>query len=189
MEQIEDIDFILHGAFDSDDENQKSQHKSSSWYFDDKKVILFALPGAFTPICTKEMLPSYEAYYNKFKKLGVDAIYCTAVNDDYVMEAWAKSLNIKKVEMLPDGNGELAESLGMLVKKTNLGFGNRSWRYAAYVVDGEIQQWWEEAGISHDCGIDPYEETMPDVVYEQLCEFLGKEPEEDTLEDLSILQE
>ena len=82
--------------------------------FQGKRVLVFSLPGAFTPTCTVQMLPDYELLFDKFKAIGIDAIYCTSVNDDYVMEAWARAEKIEKIEMIPDGNGELAESLGML---------------------------------------------------------------------------
>jgi peroxiredoxin len=165
---------------DENGEMEKYQIVDTADYFAGKKVILFGLPGAFTPTCTNEMLPAYEDLYDKFvKDLGIDAIYCTSVNDDYVMEAWAKSLEITKVEMIPDGNAELADGIGMLVKKTNIGFGNRSWRYAAYVVDGEIELMFDEEGLSHNYVGDPYEESTPLNVYKRIKEHLGLEEEDE----------
>lgn len=183
MQLIDHIEFHVHGSpvpIDEEGNMEPSEVVTTSEYFDGKKVILFGLPGAFTPTCTNEMLPSYEDLYDKFvKDLGIDAIYCTSVNDDYVMEAWAKSLGVEKVEMIPDGNGTLADSLGMLVKKHNIGFGNRSWRYAAYVVDGEIKLMFEEEGMCHDHPSDPYEESTPANVYKEIKTYLGLDKEED----------
>ncbi len=175
MERLDDIDFILAGAasIDPEVEDERTDHRSTSWYFGGKKVILIGLPGAFTPTCTNQMLPDYELLYDKFKAIGIDKIYCTSVNDDYVMEGWARQENIDKIEMLPDGNGELAESLGMLVKKTNLGMGNRSWRYAMYIDDGVIIREWSEDGKMHNSPHDPYEETKADEVYKDLCDDFG----------------
>lgn len=180
MERIEDIDFILAGGFaiSPDQEDEHDQHYSTSHYFGDKKALLIGLPGAFTPTCTVEMLPDYELLFDKFKAIGIDAIYCTAVNDDYVMEAWARAENIEKIEMLPDGNGELAESLGMLVRKENKGMGNRSWRYVMYVDDGVIIKEWVEGGRTHNSPVDPYEETKADEVYKDLCDHFGVERED-----------
>ena len=119
MERIEDIDFILAGGFATspDQEDERDQHYSTSHYFSGKKALLIGLPGAFTPTCTVQMLPDYELLFDKFNAIGIDVIYCTSVNDDYVMEAWARAEKIEKIEMLPDGNGELAESLVCLLKK------------------------------------------------------------------------
>ena len=168
--RIPDIDFILSGSHLVDGEEVvNNDHYSTSFFFSGKKVILFAVPGAYTPICSSSMLPNWEEYYDKFKKdFGIDAIYCTGVNDDYVMQAWAHELGIKKVEMLPDGNGELAEGLGMLVRKTNCGYGNRSWRYAAYVVDGIVEDMFEEPGKMNNCPNDPYTISDAAHVYREL---------------------
>jgi peroxiredoxin len=182
VHRIPDIDFILHGSPvpDEDGNLESPDHKSTSWYFEGKKVILFGLPGAFTPTCSNEMLPAYEEYFDKFKKvLDIDAIYCTSVNDDYVMEAWARDQKIKNVEMIPDGNGELADSLGMLVKKTNLGFGDRSWRYAAYVVDGVIVELYDEPGLCHNSPTDPYDISSPENVFRDLAKKMSPDYDEE----------
>ena len=179
MERIEDIDFILFGGFATspDQEDERDQHYSTSHYFGDKKALLIGLPGAFTPTCTVQMLPDYELLFDKFKAIGIDAIYCTSVNDDYVMEAWAKAEKIEKIEMIPDGNGELAESLGMLVKRKQ-GMGNRSWRYVMYVDDGVIIREWSENGKAHNSPVDPYEDTNAFRVYKDLCDDFGIERED-----------
>ena len=180
MERIDDIDFILAGGIsnDPDQEDERDQHRSTSHYFSDKKALLIGLPGAFTPTCTVQMLPDYELLFDKFKAIGIDVIYCTAVNYDYVMEAWARAEKLKNIEMIPDGNGELAESLGMLVKKENKGMGNRSWRYVMYVDDGEIIREWSENGKAHNSPVDPYEDTQADRVYKDLCDDFGIQRED-----------
>ena len=101
--------------------------------FKDKKVIIFSLPGAFTPTCSTQQLPGYEDMFEQFQEKGIDEIYCISVNDSFVMNAWAQAHNIKKVKMIPDGSGEFTRLMGYLVDKDNLGFGKRSWRYAALI--------------------------------------------------------
>lgn len=125
--------------------------------FKGKKVVILALPGAFTPTCSSTHLPGYEAKYAEFKAAGVDEIYCISVNDAFVMFQWGKNLGVKNVKMLPDGNGDFTRGMNMLVKKNNLGFGDRSWRYSALVVDGEIEKLFSEAGQSDNFGADPFE--------------------------------
>jgi peroxiredoxin len=133
------------------------QDLTSDEVFKGKKVVLFGLPGAFTPVCSSTHAPGYEMQYDEFKALGIDSIVCTAVNDAFVMYQWAKNLGVEKVFMLPDGNGEFAEKMGMLVKKENLGFGNRSWRYSAYVEDGMIKKMFVEPGKMDNSPDDPFE--------------------------------
>ena len=101
-----------------------------------KKVLIFGLPAAFTPTCSSKQLPGYESLHNKFVELGVQNIYCTSVNDPFTMNAWFDINDVQNVRSLPDGNGDLAQSLGMFVSKRNLNFGMRSWRYAI-LVDGD----------------------------------------------------
>ena len=137
---------------------------SSADIFAGKKVIVVALPGAFTPTCSSTHLPGFEAKYEEFKALGIDEIYCLSVNDAFTMFQWGKNLGISKVKMLPDGNGEFTKGMGMLVKKENLGFGNRSWRYAMLVDNHKITQLFAEAGKADNHDEDPFEvsdfETM-----------------------------
>jgi len=125
--------------------------------FSGKKIVLFGLPGAFTPTCSSTHAPGYEKHADDFKKLGVDEVVCLSVNDAFVMYQWAKNLSVEKVRMLPDGNGEFTRKMGMLVKKENLGFGERSWRYSMYVEDGEIKKMFIEDGFSDNCAEDPFE--------------------------------
>jgi peroxiredoxin (alkyl hydroperoxide reductase subunit C) len=133
------------------------QDMTTADIFAGKKVVLFSLPGAFTPTCSSFQLPGYENAYEDFKAQGVDEVICLSVNDAFVMFNWAKGQNVQKVSMLPDGNGDFTRALGMLVKKENLGFGERSWRYSMLVEDGVISKVFEEAGKSDNFGEDPYE--------------------------------
>ena len=142
--------------------------KTSRDIFDNKRVVLFSLPGAFTPICSTKMLPAYENLFLEFKSFGIDEVYCIAVNDCFVMDAWAEDLFITHVKMLPDGNGDFTKGMGMLVAKTNLGYGNRSWRYATVINSGEIEWLSEEPGHRSNTDQDPYEQSKPSKVLEYL---------------------
>jgi len=108
--------------------------------FAGKTVIVFSLPGAFTPTCSSTHLPGYNELADVFQKNGVDSIVCVSVNDAFVMNEWAKEQNAEHVTLIPDGNGEFTEQMGMLVDKADLGFGKRSWRYSMLVKDGTIDK-------------------------------------------------
>ena len=133
------------------------QDVTSDEVFKGKKIVLFALPGAFTPTCSSTHLPGYETSYDEFKKLGVDEVICLSVNDAYVMFQWGKHQNVTKVKILPDGSALFTKGMGMLVKKDDLGFGERSWRYSMYVEDGNIKKMFIESGFSDNCPDDPFE--------------------------------
>lgn len=141
------------------------QDLDSREIFSGKTVIVFALPGAFTPTCTSEQCPAYEASYDALRSAGADEVYCLSVNDAFVMFQWGKMLGLEKVKLLPDGAGHFTRRMGMLVNKDHLGFGDRSWRYAMVVEDGRIVALFEEPGIN-DSGsdADPYGESAPDKV-------------------------
>ncbi|MCB1938987.1 MAG: peroxiredoxin [Rhodocyclaceae bacterium] len=141
---------------------------SSEEIFKGKNVVLFSLPGAFTPTCSTSHLPRYEELYEDFKAQGVDAVVCLSVNDAFVMFQWGKSQNAKNVFLLPDGNGEFTRKMGMLVDKRNLGFGQRSWRYSMYVENGEIKKLFAEPGYSDDCPTDPFEVSDADTMLNYL---------------------
>jgi peroxiredoxin len=141
---------------------------SSDEIFKGKNVVVFSLPGAFTPTCSTSHLPRYEELYAEFKAQGVDAVVCVSVNDAFVMFQWGKSQNAKNVFLLPDGNGEFTRKMGMLVDKTNLGFGLRSWRYAMYVEDGEIKKLFAEPGFVDNCPTDPFEVSDADTMLKYL---------------------
>lgn len=137
---------------------------TSAEVFDNKKVVVFSLPGAFTPTCSSTHAPGFDAKFEEFKALGVDTIICVSVNDAFVMYQWSKNLGLKNVFMLPDGNGEFTKGMGALVAKSNLGFGDRSWRYSMLVDNSEIKNVFIEAGFSDNCETDPFQvsdaETM-----------------------------
>lgn len=135
----------------------KWQDVTSDDIFKGKSVVLFSLPGAFTPTCSSTHLPGYEEKYDELKGLGVDEVYCLSVNDAFTMYQWSKNLGVSKVKMLPDGNGDFTRGMDMLVKKENLGFGDRSWRYSMHVVDGEVKEVFAEAGKMDNCPEDPFE--------------------------------
>lgn len=144
------------------------QDVSTRDIFDGKKIVLFSLPGAFTPTCSSTHLPGYEAMYDEFKALGVDEVYCLSVNDAFVMNAWSKDQGAQNVKMIPDGSGELTRKLGMLVKKDNLGFGMRSWRYSTFVDNGVIKKAFVEPGFGDDCPTDPFEVSDAGTMLEYL---------------------
>ncbi len=133
------------------------QDKTTADIFAGKKVVVFALPGAFTPTCSSTHAAGYEEAYDEFKALGIDEVICLSVNDAFVMKQWADKQGMKKVFMLPDGNAAFTRGMGMLVKKEDLGFGDRSWRYSMYVEDGTIKELFDEANFSDNCPTDPFE--------------------------------
>ena len=136
--------------------------------FADKRVVLFSLPGAFTPTCSTYQLPDFEHLYDVFVEKGIDEIYCMSVNDSFVMNAWAKDQGLKNVKVIPDGSGLFTSGMGMLVSKDNLGFGQRSWRYAAVINNCEVEQWFEEPGKEDNHPDDPYCVSSPQNVLEHL---------------------
>jgi len=144
------------------------QDVSTADIFAGKRIVLFALPGAFTPTCSSTHLPGYEAKYQEFRDLGVDEVYCLSVNDAFTMFQWGKQLGIEKVKLLPDGSGTFTRLMGMLVRKDNLGFGDRSWRYSMLVEDGQITALFAEPGMSDDCPTDPFEVSDADTMLSHL---------------------
>ncbi len=143
---------------------------TSDEIFKGKRVIVFSLPGAFTPTCSTSHLPRYEELYGEFQAEGVDAVICLSVNDAFVMYQWGKSQNAKNVFLLPDGSGEFTRKMGMLVNKDNLGFGMRSWRYSMLVEGGEITKMFTEDGFSDNCPSDPFEVSDADTMLGYLQE-------------------
>ncbi|MDF2697169.1 MAG: glutathione amide-dependent peroxidase, partial [Labilithrix sp.] len=108
--------------------------------FAGKKVVVFSLPGAFTPTCSSSHVPRFNELAGVLKKKGVDSILCISVNDGFVMEEWGKAQHAENVTFIPDGNAEFTAGMGMLVDKRNLGFGQRSWRYSMFVDDGVVKK-------------------------------------------------
>ena len=138
-------------------------------YFKGKRVVLFSLPGAFTPTCSSQQLPGFVKNYDAIKNLGIDEIYCCSVNDSYVMNEWAKKMAISNIKLIPDGSGLFTKYMGMLIAKDQNGFGQRSWRYMAIINDGVIEKWWQEPGINNTgTDDDPYEQTTPENCLEYL---------------------
>ncbi len=133
---------------------------SSADIFRGKTVVLFALPGAYTPTCSSTHLPGFNALAPVFKQHGVDDVICLSVNDAFVMNEWAVSQEAENLTLLPDGNGQFSEGMGMLVDKSDLGFGKRSWRYSMLVKDGVIQKMF----IEPEKDGDPFEVSDADTM-------------------------
>jgi peroxiredoxin len=130
------------------------QDVTSAQLFEGRRVILFALPGAFTPACSETHLPGYERLHDRFRAEGIDEVICLSVNDAFVMFQWARAQGIEKVRMLPDGNGSFTRLMGMLVDRSAQGMGMRSWRYSMLVEDRTIAKLFAEPGIAdHPAGV------------------------------------
>jgi len=157
--QVPQVEFVFR-------EDGEFVTRTTAELFNNKRVIIFSLPGAFTPTCSAFQLPGFELKYDEFTSLGIDAIYCISVNDGFVMNAWAKDQKIEKVQLIPDGNAYFTRSMGYLVNKSNLGFGSRSWRYAAVVENGVIEKMFVEEGLRDNADTDPYEVSTPEAVLE-----------------------
>ena len=140
------------------------QDKTTQDIFGGKKVVVFSLPGAFTPTCSSNHLPRYDELYAEFKALGVDEIVCVSVNDAFVMFQWGKSVGNKHIFLLPDGNGEFTRKMGMLVDKSNVGFGMRSWRYSMLVNDCQIEKIFVEPDFGDNCPVDPFQVSDADTM-------------------------
>lgn len=141
----------------------------STWnIFAGRRVLIFSLPGAFTPTCSTYQLPNFDRQAELFYATGIEDIYCVSVNDSFVMNAWAKANEIENIKMIPDGSGKFTEEMQMLVDKDNLGFGRRSWRYACVADNGKITDWFIEEGKTDNCPIDPYLFTNPEYILDNL---------------------
>ena len=128
--------------------------------FKGKTVVVFALPGAFTPTCSSTHVPRYNQLASEFKRQGVDEIICVSVNDAFVMNEWQAEQQATNITFLPDGNGDFSRGMGMLVAKNDLGFGDRSWRYSMLVKNGVI----EKMFIEPDQPGDPFEVSDADTM-------------------------
>ena len=140
------------------------EDKTTEDLFAGKKVIVFSLPGAFTPTCSSNHLPRYDELYEEFKAQGVDAIICISVNDAFVMFQWGKQVDNQNIYLLPDGSGEFTRKMGMLVDKSNVGFGMRSWRYSMLVNDCNIEKAFVETDFGDNCPTDPFEVSDADTM-------------------------
>jgi glutaredoxin-like protein len=145
--------------------------------FSNKTVIVFSLPGAFTPTCSSTHLPRYNELASVFKAHGVDDIVCMSVNDTFVMNAWAADQECDNVTLIADGNGQFTDGMGMLVDKSDLGFGKRSWRYSMLVKNGVIEQMFIEPDVPGD----PFEVSDADTMLAYLA------PDAKAQEPVSIL--
>ena len=144
------------------------QDVSTDDIFAGKRVVVFALPGAFTPTCSSTHLPGYEAKYDDLKEAGIDEVYCLSVNDAFTMFQWGRHLGANNVKLLPDGSGHFTKGMDMLVDKDNLGFGLRSWRYSMLVEDGEVVKMFIEPGKMDNCPEDPFEVSDVDTMLNYL---------------------
>lgn len=133
--------------------------------FKGKKVIVFALPGAFTPTCSSSHVPRYNELAKAFRTHGVDDIVCLSVNDAFVMNEWAKEQRAENIRFVPDGNAEFTQAMGMLVDKRGLGFGQRSWRYSMLVDDGVITKMFIEPEVDGD----PFQVSDADTMLKHLA--------------------
>ncbi len=133
--------------------------------FKGKTVVVFSLPGAFTPTCSSTHVPRYNQLTPTFKQHGVDEVVCVSVNDTFVMNEWQKDQHADNLTFIPDGNGEFSEGMGMLVDKSDLGFGKRSWRYSMLVKDGVIEKMFVEPNKPGD----PFEVSDADTMLEYIA--------------------
>ena len=145
-------------------ENDDWVSRSSDEIFKGRTVVVFSLPGAFTPTCSSTHLPRFNELADTFKANGVDEIVCMSVNDTFVMNAWAANQESDNITMLPDGNGSFTEAMGMLVDKAELGFGKRSWRYSMLVKDGVIDKMFIEPDVPGD----PFEVSDADTMLDYI---------------------
>ena len=138
--------------------------------FGGKTVVVFSLPGAFTPTCSSSHVPRYNQLAPAFEAHGVDAIVCISVNDAFVMNEWQRAQKADRVQFIPDGNGSFTEGMGMLVGKEDLGFGKRSWRYSMLVKDGVIEKMFIEPEVPGD----PYDVSDADTMLAYLAPKAAK---------------
>ncbi|MDH3453486.1 MAG: glutathione peroxidase, partial [Gammaproteobacteria bacterium] len=143
---------------------------TSEEVFAGKTVVLFALPGAFTPTCSSSHVPRYNQLAPLFKAHGVDEIVCLSVNDAFVMNEWQAEQQADELTFLPDGNAEFTRAIGMLVPKNDLGFGERSWRYSMLVRDGIVEKAFVEAQEPGD----PYAISDADTMLAYVAPDAGK---------------
>jgi glutaredoxin-like protein len=138
---------------------------TSKEIFDGKTVVVFSLPGAFTPTCSSSHVPRYNQLAPIFKKHGVDEIVCISVNDAFVMNEWKEAQKANRITFIPDGNGEFTEGMGLLVDKNDLGFGKRSWRYSMLVKDGVVEKMFVEPEVPGD----PFQNSDADTMLEYIA--------------------
>ena len=141
-------------------QNDQWVEVTSADIFAGKNVVAFSLPGAYTPTCSSTHLPRFNALANTFKAHGIDDVVCFSVNDAFVMNEWGKAQEAGNITLIPDGNGDFTQGMGMLVDKSDLGFGKRSWRYSMLVRDGVV----EKMFIEPEKEGDPFEVSDADTM-------------------------
>jgi len=151
-------------------DNGKWKDVTTDDLFKGKKVIVFSLPGAFTPTCSSSHLPRFNELAPVFKENGIDDIVCMSVNDTFVMNEWKKDQEAENVTLIPDGNGAFTEGMGMLVDKSFLGFGKRSWRYSMLVDDGVVKKMFIEPQVDGD----PFEVSDADTMLDYVAPKAAK---------------
>eukprot|EP00916_Digyalum_oweni_P008328 GHVL01013972.1.p1 GENE.GHVL01013972.1~~GHVL01013972.1.p1 ORF type:complete len:219 (+),score=55.71 GHVL01013972.1:32-658(+) len=145
------------GRYEGPDKIWKWDNLTYDDIFKSKRIILFGLPGAFTPTCSSSHAPNYNKLAKYKKDLNIHDIYCISVNDPFVMTAWQEKLNAYNIKFIPDGNGEFTKKLGFLVDKSNINFSHRSWRYSIVVNDGIIEKLFLEENMGDNHDGDPFE--------------------------------
>jgi peroxiredoxin len=158
--------------------------ETSEDIFAGKRVVVFSLPGAFTPTCSSTHLPGYEAKYDEIIEQDVDGVYCLSVNDSFVMNAWFDSLAIEKVKPIADGNGDFTRHMGMLVKKEAVNFGFRSQRYSMVVDNGLIEMIFVEQGKEDNHADDPFDVSDVDSMLTYLTSI--RDVRRDAIEEAQI---
>jgi glutaredoxin-like protein len=143
---------------------------TSDELFGGKTVVVFSLPGAFTPTCSSSHVPRYNQLARELRANGVDDIVCLSVNDAFVMNEWQATQHADEIRFIPDGNGEFTQGMGMLVDKEDLGFGKRSWRYSMLVKDGVVDKMFIEPEVPGD----PYEVSDADTMLAYLAPGAGR---------------
>lgn len=156
--QIPDVTFLLRGAHDW-------VRRSSEEIFSGRTVVVFSLPGAFTPTCSSSHVPRYQELLPDLQAAGVDEVACVSVNDAFVMQAWQVDQGAPGITFLADGNGSFTEKMGMLVDKSEIGFGKRSWRYSMLVRDGVVEKMFVEPEVPGD----PFEVSDADTMLAYLA--------------------
>jgi len=151
-------------------EGHEWRNVKASEIFDGKTVVVFSLPGAFTPTCSSSHVPRFNQLASTFRKHGVDEIVCISVNDAFVMNEWQESQNAWNIRFIPDGNGEFTGKMGLLVDKEDLGFGKRSWRYAMLVRNGIIEKMFVETEVPGD----PFSVSDADTMLQYLAPGAAK---------------
>ncbi|MDQ3060619.1 MAG: glutathione peroxidase [Pseudomonadota bacterium] len=146
-------------------QNDQWVEVTSAELFNGKNVVVFSLPGAYTPTCSSTHLPRFNELASTFKAHGIDDVICISVNDAFVMNEWGKAQEAENLTLIPDGNGEFTEAMGMLVDKRELGFGKRSWRYSMLVRDGVI----EKMFIEPEKEGDPFEVSDADTLLKYIA--------------------